>query len=114
MENAIIQRLNTYFKQKGLTKRKVAALLGMHEMTLNGKLNGSRSLDLQTLCNIVTRFDDLSLEWLLKGETMLRKPSDGAPSDSVLSERIRSLEALVAEKDERIKELKMLVELLRK
>ncbi|GAB7122220.1 transcriptional regulator [Bacteroides fragilis] len=49
-------------------------MLSMRETTLNGKLNGTRGLDLDTLKSIITHFEDLSAEWLLRGEgEMLRE-----------------------------------------
>ncbi|MCS3210741.1 hypothetical protein NXX89_04075 [Bacteroides thetaiotaomicron] len=40
----------------------------MPNSTLTSKLNGARGLDLNTLLEITTRFEDLSTEWLLRGK----------------------------------------------
>ena len=68
MESIVIERLRTYLKNKGKKNREVASFIGISETTLNNKLNGTRSLDLDTLLNIVIHFEDLSVEWLLRGD----------------------------------------------
>lgn len=77
MENTVIERLRTYLKNKGIKNREVASFIGISETTLNNKLNGTRSLDLDTLLNIVIHFEDLSAEWLLRGDgNMLKSDKD--------------------------------------
>lgn len=77
MESTVIERLRTYLKNKGIKNREVASFIGISETTLNNKLNGTRSLDLDTLLNIVIHFEDLSVEWLLRGEgDMLKSDKD--------------------------------------
>ncbi len=73
MDNAVIHRVRIFLKQKKITNRDLSNMLSMRETTLNGKLNGTRGLDLDTLKSIITHFEDLSAEWLLRGEgEMLR------------------------------------------
>ena len=67
METSVLQRLNMFIKEKGMTNRKIANLLGMNEMTLSNKLNGIRSLDLNTIELFANHFEDLSMEWLIRG-----------------------------------------------
>lgn len=77
MENTVIERLRTYLKNKGIKNREVASFIGISETTLNNKLNGTRSLDLDTLLNIVIHFEDLSVEWLMRGDgNMLKSDKD--------------------------------------
>ena len=77
MESTVIERLRTYLKNKGIKNREVASFIGISETTLNNKLNGTRSLDLDTLLNIVIHFEDLSVEWLLRGDgNMLKSDKD--------------------------------------
>lgn len=74
MDNAVIHRVRIFLKQKKITNRDLSNMLSMRETTLNGKLNGTRGLDLDTLKSIITHFEDLSAEWLLRGEgEMLRE-----------------------------------------
>lgn len=74
MDNAVIHRVRVFLKQKKITNRDLSNMLSMRETTLNGKLNGTRGLDLDTLKSIITHFEDLSAEWLLRGEgEMLRE-----------------------------------------
>jgi len=77
MESTVIERLRTYLKNKGIKNREVASFIGISETTLNNKLNGTRSLDLDTLLNIVIHFEDLSVEWLLRGDgEMIKENND--------------------------------------
>ena len=77
MDNAVIHRVRIFLKQKKITNRDLSNLLSMRETTLNGKLNGTRGLDLDTLKSIITHFEDLSAEWLLRGEGDMLKSSSG-------------------------------------
>ncbi|MCL1625733.1 helix-turn-helix transcriptional regulator [Bacteroides caecicola] len=74
MESVVIERLRLYLKNKGIKNREVASFIGISETTLNNKLNGTRSLDLDTLLNIIIHFEDLSVEWLLRGSGDMFKP----------------------------------------
>ena len=77
MDNAVIHRVRIFLKQKKITNRDLSNMLSMRETTLNGKLNGTRGLDLDTLKSIITHFEDLSAEWLLRGEgEMLREKKE--------------------------------------
>lgn len=68
MKTPITERLVSFLRKKKLTNREVANILGVHEMTLNNKLNGTRNLDLTTIELFATHFEDLSMEWLLRGD----------------------------------------------
>ena len=60
MDNAVIHRVRIFLKQKKITNRDLSNMLSMRETTLNGKLNGTRGLDLDTLKSIITHFDQLN------------------------------------------------------
>ena len=73
MEKAVIERLKLYLKNRSLKNRELASILNMSETTLNNKLNGNRGMDLDTLLNVIIHFEDLSVEWLLRGDGSMIK-----------------------------------------
>lgn len=75
MENIIVQRVIEFLNKKKISKKDLAEILGVPNSTLTSKLNGARGLDIDTLLAIVTHFEDLSAEWLLRGKgEMLHLP----------------------------------------
>ena len=82
MENAVIERLKLYLKNRSLKNRELASILNMSETTLNNKLNGNRGMDLDTLLNVIIHFEDLSVEWLLRGDGNMIKGENEAKGES--------------------------------
>lgn len=75
MENIIVQRVIEFLNKKKISKKDLAEILGVPNSTLTSKLNGARGLDIDTLLAIVTHFEELSAEWLLRGKgEMLHLP----------------------------------------
>lgn len=128
MEKPILERLKLFIREKGITNRKVASLLGINEMTLNNKLNGIRNLDLNTIELFAEHFDDLSMEWLIRGTQGINNSAtangDGSVAVSgnnnshvvaggetaLLKERINHLEEMLAEKERLIKVYEKIME----
>ena len=73
MEDVVVQRIRLFLKNKRISNRMLSNMISVSETTLNNKLNGIRSLDLNTLKGILTRFEELSTEWLLRGEGEMLK-----------------------------------------
>lgn len=69
MKNAVLQRIKELFEIKGFnSERKLAEAVGLNQKTLNQQLNGQRALSLDTVLAILSSFEDLSAEWLLRGK----------------------------------------------
>ena len=77
MYDIVAQRLRLFLAKKDITCKKLSAMIFMSEATLKGKLNGTRTLDLNTIISIAIRLEDLSVEWLLRGEGNMLKSSSG-------------------------------------
>lgn len=77
MYDIVAQRLRLFLAKKDITCKKLSAMIFMSEATLKGKLNGTRTLDLNTIISIAIRLEDLSVEWLLRGEGDMLKSSSG-------------------------------------
>ena len=85
MYDIVAQRLRLFLAKKDITCKKLSAMIVMSEATLKGKLNGTRTLDLNTIISIAIRLEDLSVEWLLRGEGDMFKSSSGV---SILSSSV--------------------------
>ncbi|MCA5612477.1 coiled-coil domain-containing protein [Bacteroides fragilis] len=77
MYDIVAQRLRLFLAKKDITCKKLSAMIFMSEATLKGKLNGTRTLDLNTIISIAIQLEDLSVEWLLRGEGDMLKSSSG-------------------------------------
>lgn len=73
MKEAIIQRINTICSKKAKSIRDFSSQIGINNSTLIQQLKGSRSLSLDTINAILFTFEDISAEWLLRGEGSMCK-----------------------------------------
>ncbi|MBR4404841.1 MAG: hypothetical protein IKT30_00480 [Bacteroidaceae bacterium] len=61
-------------KDNRYTVRTLASMLNVNEGTLANKLNGTRGIDVETVCAILEQFPQLSADWLLLGRgSMVRQ-----------------------------------------
>lgn len=69
MKDAVLQRVKELFDIKGFKSEKsLAEAIGIKQRTFNQQLTGQRALSLDTVLAILSTFDDLSAEWLLRGK----------------------------------------------
>lgn len=64
----MISRIKEIITYSGLSDRAFALKCGLAQNTLNRQLNGVRELSLATTSAILSTFDDISSEWLLRGK----------------------------------------------
>ena len=83
MENLVVQRIRMALNCYCVTVSFLAEQLKMKQSTLIGKLNGTRSLDIDTLCKILTAFPFLSVEWVLLGKGEMENKNQPDPDDSL-------------------------------
>ena len=117
-----IDRFDNYMKTKGLNDNKVTVQLGLSIGTLGKSRKEGRDLSNKVLNKILDFYTDLDRVWLLTGEGEMLKGStvqttygDNSPNingndiniatseTAVLKERIKALEAVLAEKERLIK-----------
>ncbi|WP_250717007.1 hypothetical protein [Bacteroides fragilis] len=107
MYDIVAQRLRLFLAKKDITCKKLSAMIFMSEATLKGKLNGTRTLDLNTIISIAIRLEDLSVEWLLRGEGDMLKSSSGvsivSSSVPILQGRPRLYTVCIKKKEKRLK-----------
>lgn len=110
MEKEVRDRLVRFMHRQKLTGVKLAVMLEMSRPTLQGKLNGSRSLDIDTICKILYTFPELSPAWLIKGEgEMFIKDNTASDRKSVAEDYIIG-EASDSVKDKEIDILRLQLE----
>ena len=74
MESAVCNRIKQFLKENRYTVRTLAGMLNVNEGTLSNKLNGTRGIDIETVCALLKLFPQLSADWLLLGHgSMLRQ-----------------------------------------
>lgn len=104
---SMIERIKEVIVYSGLSDRAFAIKCGLAQNTLNRQLNGVRELSLATVNAILTTFENISSEWLLRGKgTMLL--SETAPDLNVermnrLVDTITTLQGALNEKEKAIK-----------
>lgn len=68
MKETVLQRIKELYEAKGFkSERQFAIAAGLNQKSLNQQLNGQRSLSLDTVLAILSSFEDISAEWLLRG-----------------------------------------------
>ena len=68
MKDGVLQRVKEFISTKKMSESQFAKLIGANQKTLNQQLKGERALSLDTLLLIISSFEDLSVDWLMRGE----------------------------------------------
>ncbi len=108
MENSIIQRIAEIITSKGFSENSFAKQIGSNQRTINQQLRGDRKLSLDTVCNVINSFWDISAEWLLRGEGNMNKSEEKNSDIHIMYETSRKQILL---RDERIRDLEIELEL---
>lgn len=103
----IVQRIKELIKEKELTVNSFSKEIGIGQVTLNNYIRLNRYPAYETLHAILTRFPDVSAEWLMRGEGPMfvsdRLPvMRGDESDSE-----EDLHVLLAQKEAELEDLKL-------
>ena len=108
MKNSIIQRIAEIITSKGFSENSFAKQIGSNQRTINQQLRGDRKLSLDTVCNVISSFGDISAEWLLRGEGNMNKSEEKSSDIHIMYETSRKQILL---RDERIRDLEIELEL---
>lgn len=82
MESPILQRVIQIIKELNLTDNQFSKRLKIAQTTMSGYLSGNRKLSLQVIESVLSEFDDISAEWLLRGEGEMYKADDKNINDN--------------------------------
>lgn len=74
MKDDILQRIIIVCKQKSDSETQFAKMIGANQKTINQQLRGERSVSFDTVSKILSAFEDISSEWLLRGKGEMIKP----------------------------------------
>lgn len=109
----MIERIKTIIAHYDLSIIAFAIKCGLKDNTLTNQLNGVRELSLATVNAILSTFEDISSEWLLRGKgTMLLSdveherniiPDSNMERMNRLVDTIATLQGALNEKDKTIK-----------
>lgn len=68
MKSGVIQRIAAVLeKETNGNEREFARIIGVNPKTLNQHLKGERGISLDVVLQILSSFEDISSEWLLRG-----------------------------------------------
>jgi len=87
----VLSRLMDFVKSTGMTTNAFISRIGMGSTTVFNQINGKRALSLDTVLNTLNNFDDLSAEWLMRGNGIMK-----------LSERMGKFENISVKNEGRI------------
>lgn len=79
MEEGVLQLVISICRQKSVSESQFAKMIGSNQKTINQQLRGERSISLDTISKILSSFEDVSSEWLLRGEGDMLKPQPTSP-----------------------------------
>jgi plasmid maintenance system antidote protein VapI len=74
MKEGVLQRIIIICQQRSDSETQFAKMIGANQKTINQQLRGERSLSFDTILKTLSAFEDISSEWLLRGEGNMIKP----------------------------------------
>lgn len=74
MKEGVLQRIIIICQQRSDSETQFAKMIGANQKTINQQLRGERSLSFDTILKTLSAFEDISSEWLLRGEGDMIKP----------------------------------------
>lgn len=104
----MIERVKKIIELKSKSVRSFSDLIGVKQVTLNQQILGDRKLSVDTILAILNSFEDISAEWLLRGEgPMLKSDTSNKEETDTLKKFLKQTDALLAIRDERIRKLEL-------
>ncbi len=106
----IIERLKKVIESQKTSVRAFASHHGLKQQTLSNQLNGTRELSLTTILAVLTANEEISAEWLMRGEGTMFKDTTPlevmeAKANEALAKVVSSYQEMLDVKNERIAKL---------
>lgn len=101
----ILLRIKELQQDSKMSKSAFAEFIGMEQTTLNNQFLGKRGVSIDLIISILTSFDDISAEWLLRGKGMASLSKEITPNMervNRLVDTITTLQGALNEKDKAI------------
>lgn len=113
-----LSRIKKYIDYKGITVSLLEREAGMSNGSFASQLKNNKTIGVDKLENILKVYPEINPTWLLTGEGAMLKESEenfSRESDEDFSDhsKERLYERLIAEKEERIKDLQRIIDDLR-
>ena len=89
IKEAIIQRIKEIIENKSLSESQFSKLISANQKTINQQLKGERGISIDTILSILSSFEHISSEWLLRGKGNMFKSIDKFISTEELPESNR-------------------------
>lgn len=67
MKEDVLQRVKMIYEIKSTSETQFAKQIGASQKTINQQFKGERSISLDTILQVLSAFEDISSEWLLRG-----------------------------------------------
>ena len=80
MKDDVLQRIKSMIDEKFSSESQFAKAIGVNQNTLNQQMRGKRALSIDVIISILSSFEDISSEWLMRGEGPMLRPD---PSQSI-------------------------------
>lgn len=123
IKEAIIQRIKEIIENKSLSESQFSKLISANQKTINQQLKGERGIIIDTILSILSSFEHISSEWLLRGKGNMFKSIDKFISteelpesnritskttyEKLLEEYTRQTEELLSQRDKEIRVLQL-------
>lgn len=123
IKEAIIQRIKEIIENKLLSESQFSKLISANQKTINQQLKGERGISIDTILSILSSFEHISSEWLLRGKGNMFKSIDKFISteelpesnritskttyEKLLEEYTRQTEELLSQRDKEIRVLQL-------
>ena len=86
MESIINQRIKSVLEDRQISISAFSKMIGMQQVTCNRQIRGGQAVSLGLIEGFVEKFDDISAEWLLRGEgSMYRKEESAGGVEEAIS-----------------------------
>lgn len=100
----MISRIKELIEHSGLSARAFALKCGIKDNTFSNQLNGVRDVSLNTITSILLTFENISAEWLLRGNGEMLLTSE-QPTASNENDRLSKLIDTIAFQQDTINNL---------
>lgn len=86
MESVINQRIKSVLEDRQISISAFSKMIGMQQVTCNRQIRGDQAVSLGLIEGFLEKFDDISAEWLLRGEgSMYRKEESAGGVEEAIS-----------------------------
>lgn len=86
MKESVLQRIKEVLELKSNSETQFAKLIGVNQKTINQQFRGERALSLDTVLAVASAFEDISMEWLIRGEGEMIKEAEKKSEDNKITQ----------------------------